>query len=348
MRGTVSAVLVAAAAAAAAVASAVPAARQTSPTYAGYLISTFTDADPRVQWHLSEGNSAASFRFLNGGRPVLGSTVGTKGVRDIFLTTNPSRSEFFLIATDLDINAEGFSWDWATRQGSRGIVVWKSTNLVDWSEPTLQIIEDPTAGMVWAPSAVWDSARGTYDVFWSSRHYASSDESHAGAAATLDRIRHATTADFASFGAPEDYLAPADTPVIDQEFQYLGSPGRWARFVKNETALRVYQETTDAGLFGGAETWTRGGGDEDDGYVTEGSPREGPAAFADNVVPGLYHLLLDDYTEYVAFETSDIDDASSWRASSSSSSGFPRGLKHGSVTPLTQEEYDAVAAAYPA
>lgn len=98
MRGAVSAVLVAAAAAVAS-ASAIPAARQTSPTYAGYLISTFSDADPRVQWHLSEGNSATSFRFLNGGSPVLSSTVGTKGVRDIFLTTNPSRSEFFLIAT---------------------------------------------------------------------------------------------------------------------------------------------------------------------------------------------------------------------------------------------------------
>lgn len=79
-------------------AAAAAAARQTSE-YAGYLISTFTDADPRVQWHLSDGNSAASFSFLNGGSPVLGSTVGTTGVRDIYLTTNSARSEFYLIAT---------------------------------------------------------------------------------------------------------------------------------------------------------------------------------------------------------------------------------------------------------
>lgn len=84
-----------------ATATAIPAAaaaRQTSE-YVGYLISTFTDADPRVQWHLSDGNSAASFSFLNGGSPVLGSTVGTTGVRDIYLTTNSARSEFYLIAT---------------------------------------------------------------------------------------------------------------------------------------------------------------------------------------------------------------------------------------------------------
>lgn len=41
-------------------------------------------------------------------------------------------------AADLDINAAGFSWDQATRTGSRGIVVWSSSNLVDWSEPSLK------------------------------------------------------------------------------------------------------------------------------------------------------------------------------------------------------------------
>jgi hypothetical protein len=38
---------------------------------------------------------------------------------------------------DLDINAAGFSWDAATRRGSRGIVVWSSSNLVDWSAASL-------------------------------------------------------------------------------------------------------------------------------------------------------------------------------------------------------------------
>jgi hypothetical protein len=67
--------------------------------YAGYLISTFSDPTPQVQWYLSDGNSASSFNFLNGGKPVLTSNVGTKGVRDVFLTTNTARSEYFTIAT---------------------------------------------------------------------------------------------------------------------------------------------------------------------------------------------------------------------------------------------------------
>ncbi|KAI1137488.1 glycoside hydrolase family 43 protein [Hypoxylon sp. FL0543] len=303
--------------------------------YVGYLISTFSDATPKVQFHLSEGNSASSFSFLNKGQPVLTSTVGTKAVRDIFLATNSARSEYYLLATDLDVEASGFSWDKATRQGSRGIVVWKSADLVNWSTSTLRIVEKDTAGMVWAPSAVWDDATAQYYLFWSSRLYAASDTQHTGTA-TLDKIRYATTKDFTTFSEPNDYLALSDTPLIDQEFQYLGTPGAFARFFKNETTQQVVQEVTTGGLFG---TWTRVG------YASTDVPREGPASFADNVTPGLYHLFLDDYTQYVPYQTSNIRSAGYTR---SSTSGFPTGLKHGSVTPLTQEEYDALAAEYPA
>jgi hypothetical protein len=72
--------------------------RQTS-SFVGYLISTFTDVSPQVQFYLSNGNNPASFSFRNKGKPVLASTVGTKGVRDIFLATSTARSEYYLLAT---------------------------------------------------------------------------------------------------------------------------------------------------------------------------------------------------------------------------------------------------------
>lgn len=75
--------------------------RPRATSYAGYLISTFSDANPQVQWHLSNGNVPSSFRFLNNGSSVLASTVGTGGVRDIFLATNSKRSEFYLLATGM-------------------------------------------------------------------------------------------------------------------------------------------------------------------------------------------------------------------------------------------------------
>lgn len=91
--------ITAASAALGAIASPTPVNTRQEASHVGYLISTFSDARPQVQQYLSNGNSATSFTFLNGGEPILASTVGTKGVRDIYLTTNADRSQYYLIAT---------------------------------------------------------------------------------------------------------------------------------------------------------------------------------------------------------------------------------------------------------
>ena len=67
--------------------------------YAGYLLNTFTDTNHTGLQYLSQGNSPYNFRPLNGGEPVFVSEVGTKGIRDNFLTTNPARSEWYVITT---------------------------------------------------------------------------------------------------------------------------------------------------------------------------------------------------------------------------------------------------------
>jgi hypothetical protein len=48
------------------------------------------------------------------------------------------------------------SWNAAVRTGSRGIFVWESSDLVNWLNERLVVVEDATAGMVWAPEAIWD------------------------------------------------------------------------------------------------------------------------------------------------------------------------------------------------
>ncbi|KAE8399056.1 hypothetical protein BDV37DRAFT_290513 [Aspergillus pseudonomiae] len=295
--------------------------RQDGNSYVGYLLSTFSDANPSVFWYLSEGSDPLAFKALNGGSPVLESTVGTRAVRDVFLASNAARSEYFIIATDLDINAEGFSWDEATRRGSRGLTIWKSDNLVDWSEPTLTTIEEDTAGMAWAPSAVWNDDEQQYYLFWASRLYDPSDSDHTGTAG-LDRIRYSTTKDFVTFSSPADYVALDGIPLIDQEFLELGTPG-------------AYAQTTTGGLFG---EWTR-----IPGYIGDNPLSEGPASFPDIENSELYHLFLDNYEEYVPFQTSDIN-AGSWEKSSTVS--LPSGLKHGSVLLLTQSEYDTITSKY--
>lgn len=38
--------------------------------------------------------------------------------------------------------------------------MWESTDLINWGNERLVEVEDATAGMVWAPEAIWDPEKG--------------------------------------------------------------------------------------------------------------------------------------------------------------------------------------------
>lgn len=82
------------------------------------------------------------------------------------------------------------TWDAAQRTGSRGIFVWESTDLINWTNERLVQVEDKTAGMVWAPEALWDANKGQYLVHWASKFYAASDTGHTGTPSNI-KIRFA-------------------------------------------------------------------------------------------------------------------------------------------------------------
>nr|CEG04863.1 unnamed protein product [Fusarium clavum] len=130
-----------------------------------------------------------------------------------------------------------------------------------------------------------------------SRDYDPHDPDHRGFAG-LDRTRYATTTDFRKFCPPQDCLALTNTPMIDQEFRYLGQPGHYAQFLNNKTVNQVDQEVTAGGLFG---VWNC-----IPGYVRPGTPTERPVSFLDIKTRSLYHLWLDNYAEYLPFQTSNI------------------------------------------
>ncbi|WP_028609012.1 immunoglobulin-like domain-containing protein [Paenibacillus harenae] len=125
---------------------------RTSPAkedYAGYLFSYFTgEGTPdgeQVYFALSEGNDPLHWKELNGGKPVLTSTMGEKGVRDPFLIRSPEGDKFYMIATDLKINGD-WNWDRAQRQGSRSIMVWESSDLLNWIEQSMVEVSPAEAG----------------------------------------------------------------------------------------------------------------------------------------------------------------------------------------------------------
>ena len=72
----------------------------------GYAFAYFTGnsvAGENIFFAASQGNNALRWTELNGGRPALSSTLGTRGLRDPFLIRSPEGDKFFLIATDLSI-----------------------------------------------------------------------------------------------------------------------------------------------------------------------------------------------------------------------------------------------------
>lgn len=188
--------------------------RRADPSLTGYLGAFFLGNEPDVYFYLSNGNDAISFKALNGGKAVIVPSSGTGGVRDPAIVPGggaEAGKKWYIVGTDLDIGKvcvttsrtqrldsitmsilteAQTTWDAAQRTGSRGIFVWESTDLVKWTNERLVQVEDKTAGMVWAPEAIWDANKGQYLVHWASKFYAASDTGHTGSPSNI-KIRFA-------------------------------------------------------------------------------------------------------------------------------------------------------------
>ncbi|GAB4004877.1 hypothetical protein GCM10029992_51130 [Glycomyces albus] len=205
--------------------------RLESPEYTGYLYVHFkresTDGE-QIHFALSDGDDPLHFDDLNGGRPVLYSALGDRGVRDPHIVRSPEGDRYYMVATDLRV-FERTDWDQMQRWGSRSIMVWESVDLVDWGEGRLVEVAPSEAGNTWAPESVWDPDQDAYLVHWSSTLY--SDPAHEGR--SYNRIMYATTRDFREFSEPRVWIdrgrQTIDTTVVEYE-------GVYYRFLKDERA----------------------------------------------------------------------------------------------------------------
>ncbi len=346
MRTTLRRLLLALLALPLAVLAAAPAAAH-APRLAGYLFVYFggdgTEDGEQVRFALSRGNDPLHWQALNGGRPVLVSTVGEKGVRDPHIVRAPGGDRFYLIATDLRMaGRDGGQWWEVQRHGSRSIVVWESTDLVHWSAPRLAKVAPDEAGNAWAPEAVWDARLGKFVVFWASRLYAPEDKGRLGV--TYNKMLYATTDDFRSFSAPQVWSDPGysviDATVIEHAGRYYRyskddrEPPQATRCSESITAQKSASLTSPTYEFI-ADCIGRG-------VIGDG---EGPLVFKSNTEQKWY-LFIDEYggQGYVPFETTDLD-AGRWTKSKDYQ--LPPSPRHGAVIPVTQDEYDRLLAAYP-
>ncbi len=180
--------------------------------FTGYLMAHFTGEHAGgEQIHLAHSRDGLRWTDLNNGAPVLLSTVGTRGVRDPALVRSPAGDRYWIIATDLRI-ASGVSWDDAANRGSTSLVVWESTDLVNWSAPRLLDVAGaiPGAGNAWAPEAIYNPATGDYVVYWATNATLNGVRKH--------RIHYVRTTDFRTFTPPAPYIdRPGAQGIIDTQ-----------------------------------------------------------------------------------------------------------------------------------
>ena len=201
---------------------------------AGYASAYFkSDSDEKIYQAATSGNDFFTFAPVNGGSPVITSTADTKGLRDPYILRSHDGDKYYMVATDLCISC-GTGWGPAQSAGSLKIEVWESTDMVNWTrtngENTGITINQPEAGMTWAPEAYWDDALQSYVVFFASRKY--SDASHTNTDNLYARMFSVTTRDFKTFTYPPATWQDTGYARIDSTVTKIGD--YYYRFTKNE------------------------------------------------------------------------------------------------------------------
>lgn len=297
-----------------------------------YLFTHFIGEQPQgEQVYFSVSRDGLHWEDLAGGKPVICSHVGERGLRDPFLIRKEDGSGFVIIATDLCI-ANGLGWTAAVTTGSRCLAVMESADLVHWSEPVLREVSVPEAGCTWAPEAIYDRQQDNYLVFWASMVKLEKDSE------PKQRIYSARTKDFRSFTKAELYLE-RDNHVIDSTMVY--DDGIYYRFSKDETTKNI---RTDC-----AESLDREAFRDVSVPVLE--------AIYGVEGPEIYYLeerkqwclIIDRFASHKGYMPLVCDSLKTMAFTPLDDSEFDMGKtmkRHGSVTVISEEEYQSMAAAF--
>lgn len=292
------------------------------------------------QIYFASSQDGMNWDDLNNNEPVLTSTMGEEGVRDPFIIRSPEGDKFYLIATDLKIYGNG-DWTAAQEEGSQSLMVWESTDLVNWTDQRMvEVSADIDAGCTWAPEVTYDPKTGEYVVYWASK---TSDDGYA-----KQRVYYAKTRDFYTFTEPQVYIekdqSSIDTTMIEND-------GIYYRFTKNEgdttnglgaLTKTIFLEKSDSvlGTFEHIESAS----------LNENQWVEGPTIFklnSDDAAEDTWCLLVDDFggIGYYPLLTTDLE-SGEFTAPEEGTFKMPSRARHGTPIRVTAEEYACIMEAY--
>ena len=316
----------------------------------GYLMVHFLQYEneyaEKIYLDISQGDNPEYWEPLNGGEPILTSSISTTGVRDPYIAYNPETETYYIIGTDLRVyGGDNRGWDEWQKSYSTKMNVWESKDLIHWSEQRQFDValnaegeKQAELGMMWAPEATWvpdyyGEGQGAFVVYWSSKVY--DNPQHDGT--SYARIMWGATTDFTqeTYEYGGVFIDPGEARI---DTTLIQENGRTYHITKNEHNKTLYMEYTDAGKWWLPDAeWTLV--QKDIGRERYGS-LEGPAVFKDHSQENRYYLYVDNYSEYQPMVTSDLNQG--WEFLDSSDYFLTPKTKHGGVISLTKEQYDAI------
>lgn len=303
-----------------------------------YFRGNVNGEEERLAIHVAGSEDGYEWFDLNGNWPILESTMGTQCLRDPYLIRSKDGDRFYLIATDLNTQ-DGQGWGPWSLEGSKYLMIWESDDLVNWSEQRMVKFANDDMGCAWAPEAIWDPDTEEYLV------YASAKDLTMGSSA-IDTVYVVRTRDFRTFSEPEYFVRPFEDngvttygsgtkriAAIDSNI-IQANDGKFYHFYKKWNS-QVQMLVSDHASGPYAEV---------PGFKTIGG--EGPGSFLVKGTTDTYALLIDNYSVYVPYLTTDI--ASGQFTAGSGTVKMPTGSKHGGFLPINAEEYARVMEAWSA
>ncbi len=286
------------------------------------------------QVYFSVSRDGFNWEKVNNGNPILTATLGEKGCRDIEIVRLHTGG-FMVITTDLCVANrydENLNLDWSNinRTGSKCLRMWKTDDLVAFSEERLVHFGRNDFGCMWAPEVFFDEERKEYLIHWGST-VEETDYKHMS-------IYCSVTKDFETFSAPQLYFTKKNE-ILDSHITKVGDT--YHLFYKNAHNPSMNMHATSDNLFGPFEH-----DEKFQQFMEENVPNpgsyEGPTTY---ILPdGKWCLMLDFFgcekekMGYVPFVSNEAGDMNFERKDELFS--FPYGFKHGKVIEITDEEYE--------
>ena len=279
----------------------------------GYVMSYFNGNLGSEKGSLALSRDGLSWNKVRG--VTIDTDLGSGRVRDPDLARTKD-GNFVLAATEGADNPS--------------IYLFFSKDLITFSQPELVLVSVMDDGIgtdgkrAWAPEVIYDNEADLYYVYYSDPH----DD--------MGKIYRVTSRDLHTFSYPKVML---DTgyPVIDLTIFPMN--GAYWMIYKDERpgALTIYP-----GYSGSLEEgflkvldWK---------YLIHERPVEGPSVFQD-LQTGEYHILVDQYSDHTflagRFRDLSYDSEIDW--SDTEQLSLPEeDVRHGSVIPITEQEYHAL------